>query len=113
MEESFPIARGNDDVEELQEEELTVDEIIVDDALVVGDVSILNTLAVQGSPRSFRILGTIKRSSCVVLIDSESTHNFISPSIVEKLQLPTEVIKLFHVYIGNDDTLMCSTFAQR
>nr|GMD34100.1 Transposon Ty3-G Gag-Pol polyprotein [Ipomoea batatas] len=72
-----------------------------------GDVFMLNTMTGSGNPRSLRLVGKIKHSPCLVLIDSGSTHNFINPDIVEKLKLPTKAIKPFKVYIGNGDTLGC------
>nr|GEU40162.1 RVP_2 domain-containing protein [Tanacetum cinerariifolium] len=42
-----------------------------------------------------------------VLIDNGSTHNFIRTDVVKKLCLPTHFTKVFKVYIGRGETLLC------
>nr|GMD82510.1 Transposon Ty3-G Gag-Pol polyprotein [Ipomoea batatas]GME15449.1 Transposon Ty3-G Gag-Pol polyprotein [Ipomoea batatas]GME19231.1 Transposon Ty3-G Gag-Pol polyprotein [Ipomoea batatas] len=102
----FLVLIGDDEDEAIEVEPIAADGVF-DEEVISGDVSMLNTMSGPGSPRSLRLVGKIKSSPCVVLIDSGSTHNFITPAIVEKLQLPTKAIKPFKVYIGNGDTLGC------
>nr|GMC60707.1 Transposon Ty3-G Gag-Pol polyprotein [Ipomoea batatas] len=95
----FHVLIGDDEDEAIEVEPTAADGVF-DEEVISGDVSMLNTMSGPGSPRSLRLVGKIKSSPCVVLIDSGSTHNFITPAIVEKLQLPTKAIKPFKVYIG-------------
>ncbi|PWA59181.1 hypothetical protein CTI12_AA296040 [Artemisia annua] len=48
-----------------------------DDAIESGDISILNSLVGQGSPRSLQLWGKIGATEVHVLIDNGSTHNFV------------------------------------
>ncbi|GJR96491.1 ty3-gypsy retrotransposon protein [Tanacetum coccineum] len=75
------------------------------DAVESGDISILNSLIGQGSPRSLQ--WSIGSGNVHVLIDNGSTHNFVRPDIVEKMQLPVQTTKAFKVYIGSGETLLC------
>lgn len=73
-----------------------------------ADVSSLHSLAGQNNPRSLRVWGRFKEKQLIVLIDSGATHNFVQPSVVERLKIPTQDIPPFHVYVGNGDTLTCT-----
>ncbi|XP_019157771.1 PREDICTED: uncharacterized protein LOC109154433 [Ipomoea nil] len=103
----FLVLIGDEDDKPLEDDPMVVNQYHTDEEVISGDVSVLNTMTGPGSPRSLRLIGNIKGSSCMVLIDSGSTHNFITPAIAERLHLPTKAIKPFQVYIGNDDTLGC------
>ncbi|KAH7672098.1 Retrotransposon gag domain-containing protein [Dioscorea alata] len=76
--------------------------------VVTGDISSMNSLAGQDNPRSLRMLGMISSHSFHVLIDGRSTHNFMKPSLAEKLGLHVKPTRPFRVYIGNGDHLICS-----
>ncbi|GJY19311.1 hypothetical protein Tco_0390802 [Tanacetum coccineum] len=78
-----------------------------DDAVESGDISILNSLIGHGSPRSLQLWEKIGKGDVHVLIDNGRTHNFIRPDVVEKLCLPTHFMKVFKVYIGRGETLLC------
>ncbi|GJV34106.1 ty3-gypsy retrotransposon protein [Tanacetum coccineum] len=58
-----------------------------EEAVESGDISILNSLIGHGSPRSLQLWGTIGTRNVHVLIDNGSTHNFVRPDVVEKMQL--------------------------
>ncbi|GJS41134.1 ty3-gypsy retrotransposon protein [Tanacetum coccineum] len=51
--------------------------------------------------------GTIGTRDVHVLIDNGSTHNFVRPDVVEKMQLPVASTKAFKVYIGSGESLLC------
>lgn len=72
-----------------------------------GDVSVLQSLAGSTTPRSIRLKGEIKGQIVDVLVDGGSTHNFIHPKTVEKLQLVLAANESFRVYVGNGDSLTC------
>ncbi|GJR78740.1 hypothetical protein Tco_0149525 [Tanacetum coccineum] len=78
-----------------------------EDAIESGDTLILNSLFRHGSPRSLLLLGTVGTGKVHILIDNGSTHNFVQPGVVERMNLPVKNTKLFKVYIGNVETLLC------
>ncbi|GKD36555.1 ty3-gypsy retrotransposon protein [Tanacetum coccineum] len=78
-----------------------------EDAIESGDTSILNSLFGHESPRSLQLLGTVGTGKVHILIDNDSTHNFVQPGVVERMKLPVKNTKLFKVYIGNVETLLC------
>nr|GEW92828.1 zinc finger, CCHC-type, retrotransposon Gag domain protein [Tanacetum cinerariifolium] len=78
-----------------------------EEAIESGDTSILNSLFGHGSPRSLQLLGTLGTGKVHILIDNGSTHNFVQPRVVERIKLPVKNTKLFKVYIGNVETLLC------
>ena len=80
---------------------------VVADTIIAGDISSLNALAGQSTPRSLRLLGEINQQPVQVLIDSGSTHNFIKPAMAEVLGLAVQDTTTFWVYIGNCDYLVC------
>ncbi|KAH6770320.1 hypothetical protein C2S52_015123 [Perilla frutescens var. hirtella] len=84
-----------------------------DDVIITRDVSCLNSLDGQGSPRSLRLWGQLRGKHFIVLIDSGSTHNFIQPKVVEDLQLSTEPTKAFQVVVGNGDTMVCKYYCPK
>lgn len=55
-----------------------------------------------------RLLGQIHNFEVSVLIDGGSTHNFIKPTIAEKLSLPVHSITHFRVFVGNGASLRCN-----
>ncbi|GKC60431.1 retrotransposon-related protein, partial [Tanacetum coccineum] len=78
-----------------------------DKALESGDISILNSLVGLCSPRSLHLWGTVGAGEVHVLIDNSSTHNFMRPDVVERMYLPLTATKVFKVYIGSGETLLC------
>ncbi|GJS43646.1 retrotransposon-related protein [Tanacetum coccineum] len=94
------------------EEDDTVQES-EEDAVESDDISILNSLIGQGSPRSLQLWGTIGSCTMHVLIDNGSTHNFVRPYVVEKMRLPVQSTKPFKVYIGSRETLLCESICSQ
>ncbi|GJV26463.1 hypothetical protein Tco_1379158 [Tanacetum coccineum] len=82
-----------------------------DDAVKSGYISILNSLIGHGIPRSLQLWGMIGTTNVHVLIDNGSMHNFIRPDVVERKCLPIQPTKVFKVYIGSGETLMCGSDA--
>ncbi|GKD39189.1 ty3-gypsy retrotransposon protein [Tanacetum coccineum] len=83
------------------------------DALESGDISILNSLVGNGSPRSLQLWGTIGSGNIHVLIDNGSTHNFVQPGVVERMKLAVSITKPFKVYIGSGETLLCENICSK
>ena len=75
---------------------------------IPGDISSLNALMGHPYVRALLLEGSFGDHRFHVLIDNGSTHNFIKPTIVEKLQLPVSGTKHFRVFIGNGDFLLCT-----
>ncbi|GJZ18396.1 retrotransposon-related protein [Tanacetum coccineum] len=80
-----------------------------EDAVENRDISILNSLIGHGSPLSLQLWGKIGKGDVHVLIDNDSTHNFIRPDVVEKMCLPIKSTKAFKVYIGSRESLLCES----
>ncbi|KAG6400710.1 hypothetical protein SASPL_137552 [Salvia splendens] len=59
-------------------------------------------------PRSIRLHVRINGSSVSILIDGGSTHNFIQPTVAEKLSLPVNAISPFRVFAGDGASLKCA-----
>ncbi|GJX15841.1 ty3-gypsy retrotransposon protein [Tanacetum coccineum] len=89
------------------------DHIEHEDAMESGDISILNSLVGHGSPRSLQLWGVLGSGKVHVLIDNGSTHNFVQPGVVERMQLPIIGTKPFKVYIGSGETLLCKNMCAR
>ena len=81
--------------------------------VITADVSSIHSLSGTQNPRSLRIVGLIRDTPFQVLLDGGSTHNFIHPSIVEKLCLPLTMVNPFRVYVGNGDSLTYTAFCPK
>ncbi|GAV77759.1 RVP_2 domain-containing protein [Cephalotus follicularis] len=55
-----------------------------------------------------QVVAVVGRKQLQVLIDSGSTHNFITDDIVQKLGLPLVDIPMVNVRIANGEQLHCS-----
>nr|GEY36207.1 major facilitator, sugar transporter-like, major facilitator superfamily domain protein [Tanacetum cinerariifolium] len=89
------------------DEDADADQLKLEDvALESGDISTLNSLVGNGSPRTLQLCGTIGLGNTHVLIDNDSTHNFVQPGVVERMKLAVSITKPFKVYIGSGETLL-------
>ncbi|KAK9189837.1 hypothetical protein WN943_018436 [Citrus x changshan-huyou] len=79
----------------------------VEETIITGDISSLNALVGQSTPRSLRLLDEINQQLVQVLIDSGSTHNFIKHAVAEVLGLVVQDTTTFRVHIGIGDSLVC------
>ncbi|KAH9647661.1 Wall-associated receptor kinase-like 22 [Citrus sinensis] len=59
------------------------------------------------APQTMRVMARIGPYEIVVLIDSGSTHNFISTRLANLLQLPIEPTAAFSVRVANGEKLTC------
>ncbi|KAH9646382.1 hypothetical protein KPL70_024860 [Citrus sinensis] len=104
----FLLLLGTEDVDEAMGPPINSEiSDVVEETIITGDISSLNALAGQNTPRSLRLLGEINQQPVQVLIDSGSTHNFIKPAVAEVLGLAVQDTTTFRVYIGNGDSLVC------
>ncbi|KAL4318963.1 hypothetical protein GQ457_18G015170 [Hibiscus cannabinus] len=67
----------------------------------------LHALSGWSSYKTMRVLAKIGAHTIVVLIDSGSTHNFISNKMATMLQLPVIPTKSFNVKVANGEPLQC------
>lgn len=59
-------------------------------------------------PQTIQLMGAIRGQQLSILIDTESTHNFIQGEVVEKLGITAQVLLEFHVFIGSGEFLICN-----
>ncbi|KAG6432842.1 hypothetical protein SASPL_104430 [Salvia splendens] len=76
--------------------------------VITGDVSSVHVIGPKIRPCSIRLTGILREASVSVLIDGGNTHNFIKPTMAEKLSLPLHSIKPFRVFVENGESLKCS-----
>lgn len=99
---------SSDDVNEAHVDvfdELDVTDPSIDEGIILGDVSSLHSLSGTAQPRSLRLWGNTLKQRYQVMIDNGSTHNFITPTLAERLKLSLTPIPCFRVYIGNGDSI--------
>ncbi|MCH85308.1 hypothetical protein A2U01_0006152, partial [Trifolium medium] len=83
----------------------TIDDSTPED--VTGDISSLHALSSQLQGRSLRVSSAYGHHHFQTIIDSGITHNFISPSLVERLGLPMTPCPQFRVATGCGSSLRC------
>lgn len=66
----------------------------------------------QTTPRTARLLGRIGGQEVLILVDSGSSHSFLSDAVVERLQLPIQAIATVAVKIADRGTLSYSGVVQ-
>lgn len=69
----------------------------------------LHALTGCDTVRTMRMHALIGRHKLSVLIDSRSTHNFISIKLANKMTLPVQPIGPFHVKVANGEPLPCNS----
>ncbi|KAD5508227.1 hypothetical protein E3N88_15930 [Mikania micrantha] len=68
----------------------------------------LNAIFCKPHTTTMKIHGLIDTIEVLILIDSGSTHNFISVSLVRGMKLQTQFVTSFGIQIGNGDIICCS-----
>ncbi|XP_028056715.1 uncharacterized protein LOC114260736 [Camellia sinensis] len=68
----------------------------------------LNALTGTISYRTMKVRGNVKKHLIIILIDSESTHNFLSPAVAKRSNIETENTNSLPVSV-DDGTRMLST----
>ncbi|KAL6332966.1 hypothetical protein AAG906_019980 [Vitis piasezkii] len=95
------LIEGHDEVQDKEEEAEISDNR--EDELEVS----IHALTGWASPRTMRVAATIKSQPIMVLIDSGSTHNFLSDKVARTLRLPVVPTKSFTVHVANGERLLC------
>lgn len=75
------------------------DEVIIEDSKVVPEISLHAISGVKASS-TMQVKGTMGSLTTIVLVDSGSTHNFISEDIARKLGLQPKVEEQFKVVVA-------------
>lgn len=58
---------------------------------------------------TIKVKGQIKNRAITILVDSGSTHNFISQGLAKQIKLPTRTCNPFNVNVANGEKLVCDT----
>lgn len=61
---------------------------------------------------TLKIQGVLKDKKISILVDSGSTHNFVSQNLVKQLQLRTDPCSTFQVIVANGEHIPCSNFIE-
>lgn len=69
----------------------------------------LHAMLGHTGPKTLRLSGKIRNHNVTILMDNDSTHNFIQERIVRFLNLPISNSNQFQVMIGNGEQLVCNT----
>jgi hypothetical protein len=82
------------------------DTIVVQESELEPEIT-LHALTGWTTPETMRVSAKIRSHKVIVLIDSGSTHNFISNRLASMLRLPVIPTKSFHVQVANGEGLTC------
>lgn len=67
----------------------------------------LHAMTGSQSPQTMRVKGFLRRLNLMILVDTGSTHNFLSPRVANKLGLPISKDSRFEVVVANGDRIHC------
>ncbi|KAH9696914.1 hypothetical protein KPL71_023390 [Citrus sinensis] len=88
-------------------EEFVAKEPIMESTKTVNPKITLYALSGWAAPQTMRVMAKIGQYAIVILIDSWSTHNFISSRLANLLQLPIKPTTSFSVQVANGAKLTC------
>lgn len=75
---------------------------------ITTDLSHMYSLDDRPRASSLELQGFLGTSEIFILVDTGSTHNFVHPRIAESTKFSLTAIRPFRVYMGNDESLVCS-----
>ena len=101
------IFEGEPQIEEFIYEEATKDDPTTEPAEIVKPKISVYALTGWAAPQTMRVMARIGPYQIIVLIDSGSTHNFISTKLANMLQLPIKPMETFTIRIANGERLTC------
>ncbi|XP_020963323.1 uncharacterized protein LOC110264971 [Arachis ipaensis] len=87
----------------------------IDSPIVVEPMRLeisFNTMVGQHQPTTFRLKGTYKGQTVMVLIDGGNTHNFVKARVAEKLEFPIKQTVPLQVLVGNGDIIGCRALCE-
>lgn len=65
----------------------------------------LHTIVGSPNPRIMRLMGRVKGQPVVILVDTDSTHNFLDPTIVFKAHLTLNSKEQMEVRVANGERI--------
>lgn len=97
-------------LEILPDQEPELDAIDVNDTIDISLTPEISLHALTGiaTPNTKRVTGLINGKRLHILINSESTHNFITPKCAKKLGCHNITAPTFHVQVANGAALSCN-----
>ncbi|KAL5750114.1 hypothetical protein ACOSP7_024717 [Xanthoceras sorbifolium] len=66
-----------------------------------------HVITVTAHPHTIRLKGRLKGKKVTILVDGESTHNFIDQQLVRKFGLNVNNDHTFHVMVANREIIAC------
>lgn len=93
--------------DEAVHEEIMGEEITREPGESVNPIISLYALTGWAAPQTMHVMARIGPYKIIVLIDSESTHNFISTKLANMLQLLIKPTTAFTVRVANGENLIC------
>lgn len=93
IEEEYKEDSIDEEIEVIKIKKVETNKIELASELVVGITT----------PKTMNLLGEIKGDKVVMLVDSETTHNFIVKELLEKWKFKKETIEKYLVVIGNGE----------
>ena len=71
-----------------------------------------HALSGEYNPKTLRLKGYYLGHMLNILVDSSTTFNFMKPELVHSLQLSSDAINPFRVYVGSGDFIYCNTISR-
>ncbi|XP_042050620.1 uncharacterized protein LOC121795999 [Salvia splendens] len=96
------------DAEDEAEETVVSEDPPEQPEVITVDLSHIYALDGRQRPEAIDLRGIIEAELVVVLVDTDSSHDFLHPRIAQRLALPLTAVKPFRVYVGNRVLLVCS-----
>ena len=73
----------------------------------VGNLEIsIHAISGTPTPNTMRIVGIIQHQRVVILVDSESTHNFLDPSVVKRTRISRIFKQVIKVIMANGKEML-------
>ncbi|PWA74286.1 hypothetical protein CTI12_AA219250 [Artemisia annua] len=107
---TFSLLEISNDNEQLADREVEADKNEHEERINQQDMAEISFHAILGktSGTTMKVEGTLEGRKVLILIDSGSTHNFISTSLVKQLGLKVSTVPSFGVQIGNGQIIQCN-----
>ncbi|GKD69848.1 retrotransposon gag domain, retroviral aspartyl protease [Tanacetum coccineum] len=107
---TFSLLEISNDNEHLVDREVEVNENEYEEGINQQDMAEISFHAILSKTlgTTMKVEGTLEGRKVLTLVDSGSTHNFISTSLVKQLGLKVSTVPSFGVQIGNGKIIQCN-----
>ncbi|GJT63325.1 retrotransposon gag domain, retroviral aspartyl protease [Tanacetum coccineum] len=107
---TFSLLEMSNDNEQLVDREVEANENEYEEGINQQDMAEISFHAIlsKTSGTTMKVEGTLEGRKVLTLVDSGSTHNFISTSLVKQLELKVSTVPSFGVQIGNGQIIQCN-----